>query len=424
MVITDEGHRQYELDNGLVVALQNTPTQTVAAKLRVNYGAFHEGENEEGMAHLLEHCLVTGGSQKYSPLVADKIRGIFGDYNAFTSIGRICFEGQMLAEDFEKWLDFVSDHVLKPRFDLNRLNSERGRVLREISDSKSDITYPSSREFNTVFYGDHPKGRFILGKEEVVDNADLAKIKEFHSRGFHPNNIDLIIAGKIPSNIDNLVEKYFGSFAKGKNTRTIFPEMQYLKEQTILNRFAPERHNSDNPEESSAQLVLACTLPSELSSEEYEIMAMSQILGGDTHSLLFQNMGAKKGLAYSVNSSYDGEYNFGGLFVNADVPARRIDEAIETIFEEMDKLKTQKISEKILGRIKKRSKFRLAMASELNRGQTGLLERRLDEGLTPETFLNNYDAVTPEKVFNVANKYLPDKDKGNYVLYISDPLKK
>ena len=41
----------HKLDNGLVVALQNTPTKTIAAKLRVNYGSSHEREGEEGMAH-------------------------------------------------------------------------------------------------------------------------------------------------------------------------------------------------------------------------------------------------------------------------------------------------------------------------------------------------------------------------------------
>ena len=34
-----------------------------------------------------------------------------------------------------------------------------------------------------------------------------------------------------------------------------------------------------------------------------------------------------------------------------------------------------------------------------------------------------WDEVTPDKVLEVANKYLPDKDNGNYILVIRDPLK-
>src|SRR3989344_1809925 len=100
MTVENGNFREYKLDNGLVVALQNTPAQTISAKLRVNYGSSHEKEGEEGLAHFLEHCLVTGGSEKYDPVEADKIRGAFGYSNAFTSISRTDFVAEMLVEDF------------------------------------------------------------------------------------------------------------------------------------------------------------------------------------------------------------------------------------------------------------------------------------------------------------------------------------
>ena len=100
MVVINGGYKQYELENGLVVALQNTPTQTVATKLRVNYGSSHEREGEEGMAHFLEHCLVSGGSKKHDPAKADEIRGSFAMFNAFTNIDRTFFVGEMLEGDF------------------------------------------------------------------------------------------------------------------------------------------------------------------------------------------------------------------------------------------------------------------------------------------------------------------------------------
>ena len=74
-----QNYRKYRLENGLVVALQDTSTQTVSTKLIVNQGSSHEKEGEEGLAHFLEHCLVTGGSQKYDPISADKINGSFGN---------------------------------------------------------------------------------------------------------------------------------------------------------------------------------------------------------------------------------------------------------------------------------------------------------------------------------------------------------
>ena len=162
MTTINSDYREYKLDNGLVVAFQSTSAQTVVAKLRINYGSSHEKEGEEGLAHFLEHCLVTGGSSKYDPITADSIRCSFGYSNAFTNIGRTNFIGQILSEDLESWLDYTSDHVFRPRFDRDRVNGERERVLREISDRKSNPVYSAQMEFNNIFYREHPKGRFNL----------------------------------------------------------------------------------------------------------------------------------------------------------------------------------------------------------------------------------------------------------------------
>lgn len=257
MALINGSYQEYKLDNRMVVALQNTPTQTISTKLRINFGPVHEKEGEEGMVHFLEHCLVTGGSVKYDPLVADEIRGFFGYSNASTNIGRVQFIGQILYEDFEKWLDYTSDHVFRPRFDKERVEGERKRVLREIADAKSEPIYNVNMELSNLFYQGHPKGIFTLGKEGVVQNADVNKLKEVYSRGFYPNNAELILVGRIPDNIRELIEKYFGPIQKGADTRIKFPKGIPLQGKRIIHRFAPEKYNSENPTESSAQLLFA-----------------------------------------------------------------------------------------------------------------------------------------------------------------------
>ena len=44
MVALNGKFREYRLDNGLYVALQETPTKTIAGRLRVKYGSLHERE--------------------------------------------------------------------------------------------------------------------------------------------------------------------------------------------------------------------------------------------------------------------------------------------------------------------------------------------------------------------------------------------
>ena len=91
MTILNGNYRELTLDNGLVVALQNTPTQNVSGRLRVFHGGLHEKKGEEGLAHFIEHCLVTAGSNKYDPASAKEIIGEFGYFNAFTNMGRTLY---------------------------------------------------------------------------------------------------------------------------------------------------------------------------------------------------------------------------------------------------------------------------------------------------------------------------------------------
>ena len=422
MALMNGNYREYNLENGLVVALQNTPTQTVSGKLRVNSGASHEREGEEGLAHFLEHCLVTGGSEKYDPKSADDVRSSLGNSNAFTSIGRTMFVAEMLSEDTGLWLDYVSNHVFKPRFDSERFNGERERVLREISDAKSNPIYSSTKEHNQIFYGDHPKARFVLGKEGVVRDVSIDKMREFHQRGFSPNNMDLILVGGLPEDIEERVDDYFGQIPSGNDTRKDFPLLEHLKGKHVIHRGAPEKYNVDNPEESSADICFSYNAPHRGDEDEYAVNSMVQILGGGSNSLLFKDVSLRRGLAYNIGGSYSGNYNAGLLGVNATVPAGRIKEAVDAIFENFDLMKSQKPDEKLVHDIRKAAKFEVARAFESNEGHINAIENKMDDGLTPESFINGFDAVTPDRILEMSRKYLPDRGNGNYILYVRDPL--
>ncbi|MFW6173919.1 MAG: hypothetical protein ACOC5T_09255 [Elusimicrobiota bacterium] len=110
--------------------------------------------------------------------------------------------------------------------------------------------------------------------------------------------------------------------------------------------------------------------------------------------------------------------------IDAYVPAKRIDEAIDSLFEQIQRMKTEKVDEKKVERIRRTAKYNLAKAFESNEGHISAIDLKLDEGLTPESIMEGYNGVTPDRILEVANRYLPDREKGNYVLYIRNPLTK
>ncbi|MBP7708682.1 insulinase family protein [Candidatus Pacearchaeota archaeon] len=421
MGILNKGYREFSLPNGLVVALQETPTETIAAELRVHSGALHEREGEEGLAHFLEHCLVTGGSQKYDPLQAENILGSFGHTNAYTNIDKTSFVGDFCSEDLRDWLDYTAEHVLRPRLDAQKVEEERGRILSEISDAKSSPTFKINQEMGSIFYRGHPKNKFVLGREEVVKSTSTDGLRDFHASRYFPNNMDLMLVGGLPSNTEEMIRTYFESAQTGENTRREFPRLEPFSSRMVIRRPAPERVNVDDPDQSSAQLELIFSGPTETHPDFYAIRAAGYVLGGGMSSRLFKNIGQRKGL-YSINSFNNGQLNVGEIGVSAQIPSKKIDEVTGAIFRELELMKTERIPEEVVTRGRKLLKYNLAKFSESNGGHLATLRSGLDGKPTPRQEMEGFSIVTPERVLEVANKYYPDIQTGNYLLVIRDPL--
>ena len=137
---------------------------------------------------------------------------------------------------------------------------------------------------------------------------------------------------------------------------------------------------------------------------------------------MFQSIRQRKGLAYGIQSGYDGSFNRGVMYVSAGVPSVRQEESIDAIFEEMARLQRKPVSVRELERIRKAGRYAIAKHFETNQGHVFAIERKNDAGITPEIAMNNWNKITPEKLQEVAQRYLPKRD-GKYVLMIRDPLK-
>ena len=420
MGILNGSFEQYQLDNGLVVALQKTQTHTVSGKLRVNFGAYHERDNEIGLAHLLEHCLVTGGSVKHTPTQVENLRTSIGRENAGTSIGRTVLYADMLPEDLESWLDMTSETVFNPLLDGELFEGERGRVVREIYDERGSDSFWISRDAARALYRNHPCQMFVPGNVEVVKNATTQQIREFHKRGYGASNMELILVGNLPENIDSIVKEDFGSRPTGESTRVEFPTLRPLEGQSIF-YFPGGSVKPRNPEESSAYFDFALAVAPEGHKDVFALRTLGQLI----NSRLFKSLGHQKGFSYSCGAEYSSMYNAGRIDVVATVPALKLEEALDTTFGDIAALREKEISVEELDRIKRKVKFTSAEIFESNGGHIYAIEANLDYGIVPEKYLQGFTDLTPAVILQVARDYLPSSRKyGNYVLRIKDPLRK
>jgi predicted Zn-dependent peptidase len=418
-----DGYKEYRLDNGLHVALERTPTETISGRLTVNHGTVDEMHGEEGVAHFLEHVLVAGGAEGYSPAEMRKVTASLGKFNAGTSITETILDGGFLSKDLGVFLGAVSATTFNPTLDEEKIEEERRRILREMSGKFSSPGYLEFREFQKNIIGKHPLTKEVLGSTESVRGLKQEDLRRFHERGYTPDNMELVLVGGLPNGAEGLIEKYFGGKKAGNGRgRFKFQIIDSLDKRVISRVPAPDLLVEGNVSESNAKIRLNFLTPP-INHEDFEkLFVLSSVLGGGQESLVFQKISAGEGLAYSINSFYDGGSGVGNIITLGYVQANRCDEAVRKIFECCGTLRDMLVDQGQLDRIKGGVEYQLASGIETNEGRGDNIRGYLEHGRTTRSMLDSLEIIQPEDIRETARKYLPVGEDDNYALFIRDPL--
>jgi predicted Zn-dependent peptidase len=122
--------------------------------------------------------------------------------------------------------------------------------------------------------------------------------------------------------------------------------------------------------------------------------------------MCFIEVRERRGLCYYISSDNEAHLDTGSWVIQAGVDVNRIDEALKTSLEEMNKIKSDKIDEKELTKAKEYLKGKLALGLEDSKGVANLygagelLENKIR---TADEIIEGIDKVSADDVHKVAN---------------------
>lgn len=221
-----------KLPNGVryVLMENNEPANRVSMHLNVQAGSLDEFDNEQGLAHFLEHMLFCGSTNfppgdliKYFQSIGMK----FGpDANAHTGFLETVYD--LLLPDgsrksIEEGLVVLNDFAQGALLPESEINRERGVVLAEknVRDSVSYRTYLATLNFE-LSKTQIPK-RHPIGKEEVIRKADRELFENFYYSCYRPENLVLVLVGNFEtkSTVSLIEEKFVQLAPKGDGRPSI-----------------------------------------------------------------------------------------------------------------------------------------------------------------------------------------------------------
>jgi zinc protease len=410
--------QEHKLDNGLTVLLLpelRAPVVTVQVWYRV--GSRNEELGKTGLSHLLEH-LMFRGTEKFGPKVFSLlIKQAGGNDNAFTSKDYTAYFENGPQTKLNLFLEMEADRMRNLKISEDLFLTERQVVVEERRlRTEDDPVNSLYEEMVATAYKAHPYQWPIVGWMHDVANINRQDALAYYNHYYQPNNATLVVVGDFdPQATLTEIQNLFGKIPKGPEPPPFlaFEPQQQGERRTDLTR-----------EAQLPAMFMAYHAPNLQDPDAFPLEVLSLILSQGRSSRLHQRLVYEAKLALDAGAEYDFATASPSLFVFYVQPlpgraAAILEQALET---EIEKIKTQLVSDKELAKAKNQTEAAFIMGQDslfyrgmlLGRYQTISTWKKLNE-IVPAI-----RAVTAEDVRRVAQKYLV---KTNRTVGILNPLK-
>jgi len=397
------------LDNGLkILVKKDNRAPVVVLQLWYRVGTSYEHEGITGLSHALEHMMFKG-TKNHASGEFEKILSVNGARNnAFTSQDYTAYYEVIAKDRLEVAMELEADRMRNLILDEKEFKKEIEVVKEERRWRTDDRPTSLTREqFNAVAFLNSPYRAPVIGWMVDLDTMKVGDLRKWYEKWYAPNNATLVVVGDVePDAVFALVEKYF---ARIKTSDIPAPKLR-----TEVEQKGPRSIVVKAPAK-LPYLRMGYKTPGLINAKEkwepYALEVLANILDGGSSARFAKKLVRDKEIAASAGASYDGFGRLPNLFVLSGTPtkSKTIEDLKKAMLEEIELLKTEKVSEEELKRVKAQ-----VVASEVYQRDSieniasvlgslesvGLGYQLIDE-YVPEIL-----KVTPEQIQKVAQKYL------------------
>lgn len=208
-----------------------------AASASVAAGHFHDPENCQGLAHLLEHMLFLGSKHFHHPNnLSQLVEQYGGQINAWTGTEYSNFYFDIDTSELTQGIHQFADMLHSPLFAENWLEKEIQAIDAEFKLKQKDDLRRLYQVHKETSNPQHPFSQFSVGNQQVFSQHKVGELasmlRQFHQGYYCGDNISLCLVSNLPlDEQETLITKNFNSISPqpGKRIDT-YPPL-YLPQQ-------------------------------------------------------------------------------------------------------------------------------------------------------------------------------------------------
>lgn len=389
----------FVLENGLkVLVVENNKLPRVSFNLTLDNAPFAEG-SKKGVTDLVSSMIGNATESISKDKFNEEIDFLGANINFYESGA----SANGLSRYSARILELLADGALNPLFTQEDFDAERAKLIEGLKADEKSASAIAGRVQNVLTYGkEHYNGEFT--SEETLKNVTLQDVINHYNTYFVPANAYLVVIGDVKTkDVKKKVQQLFGAdvwkTATAPNLTYNDPtDLQYSQINFV-----------DVPNAVQSEIAMINLSKLKMTDKDYfAAILANQILGGGGEGRLFLNLREKHGWTYGSYSNLGASKYISKFSSTASVRNAVTDSAVVEIFNELNKIRTDLVTEEDLKNAKAKyiGNFVMQIEKPATIARYALNIRTL--GL-PEDFYENYvkniNAVTPEDVRNAAKKY-------------------
>lgn len=401
-----------KLPNDLVwLFSQQTGLPLVTLHLIIKAGALQDPKGKEGLANLTTTLLLSGTKSRNATQIAQQLDFLGARLKASGGDDFATISLTVLKKDLEPGLELFKDVLLNPSFAPDEVKRKVAQYKAALESEKDEPMVVASRAFVKDLYGDFPYGHPVMGTQVGLSAITPKDLAEFHRTYFRPNNAILAVVGDLTQDeARHRVTKVLGNWMAALIPPLKLPPIPPLQQRKMV---------VINKDISQANIILGSVGIKRQNPDFYAVQVMNYILGGGGFSShLMDDIREKRGLAYSVNSSFSPGLEPGPFTVSLETKNTSAVEAIQQVVAQIKLMMTEPVKPKELDDAKTYfiGSFARNMDSLSKRAWLLTYVEAYGLGLDyPWKYPDLIRHLTPEDIRKVAEKYLHPND---YLLVI------
>lgn len=388
----------FSLPNGLkVLVVENHKLPRVSFSLTIDNTPFAEG-NKKGVDNLTSSLIGNGTAMIAKDPFNEEIDFLGANINFYSSGA----SASGLSKHAKRILELMATGALTPNFTQDEFDKEKEKLIEGLKTQEKSVPAVSGRVQNVLAYGrNHPSGEYL--SEETINNVTLDDVKINYATYFVPEHAYLVVVGDVKTRVvKKMVEKLFGSWVKASAPRLTYSDPKNVQYTQI--------NFVDMPNAVQSEITILNTVNLKMTDADFfPVILANQVYGGDFNSYLNMNLREAHGWTYGARSSIGFDKNMYSTFTaNTQVRNAVTDSAVVEALKELKKIRSEKVSDEVLNNVKAGYVGKFVMQVE----KPGTIARYAlnieTEGLPVdfyENYIKNINAVTPDDVMRVANKY-------------------